>query len=233
MSSKLTKTAASATVAPAAAAKSNKEAAKPTVKPIAAAKPAATPAPPVKPSRAEIVALAKELNTVVSPTPPISVKANDATEVIMAQIENVSVALTSSDFAANGDGDPHLSAPAVATYIALGHKVPKAATKKAADIAKRKADREAAKANKPPKTPKEKAFTWTDATKQAIDKVCKKGGTMADIKAAALEIYKVHGEAGETMPKNVFRYMVTALVLFKVLVVADGKYSFPKPVSAA
>lgn len=212
-----------------------------------------------KPTRDQIVALAKEVNHVLGTT--ISVKANVSQDVIQNQIASHADQLVSSDFVDGGDGKAFTEAASV-LFTAIGVKVPtstppvkagkadkspeaiqaaldkKAADKKEKEEKEAKEKKEKADKKLADKVAKEReeaeakaakkaaVYTWTDATETAIRNIPKTGSTLAEIKDCAITNYKSRNDDSENVPKNVFRYMVSALVRFNILALsADGKYT--------
>jgi hypothetical protein len=158
------------------------------------AKPAELPAPPAeikldipvtpaKPAREAVVALAKELNTIADTKIPL--KANVATEFIVAQIENSITLLTDSDFVEQ-EGQVCFTAEAIETFLALGFKIPTTATKTAETITAEKAT---AKGKAKEKAPKADKYS----RKHAFMEVLRGGATKAELNTKAAELYEKHG----------------------------------------
>jgi hypothetical protein len=179
---------------------------------------------PAKPSRAEIVALCKELNVVADLKIPVT--ANTATEFITAQIENNVHLLTADDFMEQlkDSGSVTFTDAAKATYIALGHAVPKPGkpAKTAEELTTEKKEKPAKKAAK--KT--DIRYTRSDSAMASIREMCIKGATLKQIVDRTDAIHVEHGNPSVPDAININKYALNGLVAFNVLTLKDGIYTF-------
>jgi hypothetical protein len=212
---------------------------------------AAAPAAPVveetpalvAPTRAALMALVAEINTVLNLEPAMAFGRKATDEEIIAKIhEECDGNLYDQDFTPDPDDAtiPVFTEVADKTFEALGIEILEGAppadaapapaptpAKGAAKPAKAAATPAAAKPAKVAKPAGEKKYTRDMAVIESINQLCKKGANFKTIMDTTDGIYVKHG--GNSVPDavNVNKYTLNGLVAFDVLVLdANGIYKF-------